>query len=870
MADIKNNITTSFKVDISNLKAGITEANRQIKLANAEFKATASSLDFMANSADGIKAKLDSLNKVLENQEKILSAYEKQLELTVKEQGAGSKAADDLRIKIANQKAAINDTKKQINDYNAKLDDAEKEMKDGAKAADDLADNVEDVGKEAENTANGGFTVLKGALADLVSKGIQAAARAMKEFAKEIVEVGMSFDTQMSKVAAISGATADEVGLLREKAKEMGATTKYTARESAEAFEYMAMAGWKTEDMLSGIDGIMNLAAAAGAELGTTSDIVTDALTAFGYSAKDASHFADILAATATNSNTNVEKMGASFKYVAPLCGSLGYSAEDAAIALGLMANAGIKADTAGTSLRNVLQRMASPTKQSANAMTMLGLSLYDADGKMYSLMEIMQQLRKGMGQVNIPLADFNELCEQLDAQLESGEIKEKEYNKQLEELAERAFGAEKAEQAKAAAMLGGARALSGLLAITNATQEDFDALTEAIYGSEGAAKEMANIMLDNLGGDMTLLKSRLEGVQLAMYEKLEPSLRSGVGVLNKLVDAFSWIVDHSSAVAGGIKVIATAIGTYAAMTTVITVMEKGWKALTIVTKAQAAAQWLLNTAMSANPMGLIVAAIAALIAAFGVLWNNCEEFREFWLNLWETIKETTATTIEAIGSFFSLAWDAAKTAWENAKIFFPELWENIKAAFGNVGDWFSEHFGGAWDKIKEIFGGVGEWFRGIFEGARDIIAGIWESVTEIVKAPINFLIKGLNKFIDQLNKIQIPDWVPGIGGYGIDIPKINELERGGVLKRGQIGFLEGNGAEAVVPLENNAAWINATARAMKQALQTEGVMTSNNAAASTAQNITFNQYNTSPKALSRLDIYRATQNQLNFAKGAL
>ena len=142
--------------------------------------------------------------------------------------------------------------------------------------------------------------------------------------------------------------------------------------------------------------------------------------------------------------------------------------------------------------------------------------------------------------------------------------------------------------------------------------------------------------------------------------------------------------------------------------------------------------------------------------------------------------------------------------------------------------------------------------------------------MTEIVKAPINFLIRGLNKFIDQLNKIQIPDWVPGVGGYGLDIPRINELERGGVLKRGQIGFLEGNGAEAVVPLENNAAWINATAQAMKQALESEGIIAGAASAPAAGQGIVFNQYNNSPKALSRLDIYRATQNQLNFARGTI
>ena len=868
MADIKKNITTVFKADISNLKNGISEANRQIKLANAEFKAAASSLDFMADSADGIKTKLEQLNKVLDNQEKILEAYKKQLDLTAKEQGDSSKAADDLRIKIANQQAAINETKKQIQEYSDKLDEAEKEMKDGAKAADNLGDKLDDAGDAADNAAGGGFTVLKGALADLVANAINAAIQALKDFAKEVVTVGMEFDTQMSKVKAISGATADEMEALRDKAKEMGETTKFTASEAGEAFEYMAMAGWKSSDMLNGIEGIMNLAAASGESLGTTSDIVTDALTAFGLSAKDAGHFADVLAAAATNANTDVGKMGQSFKYVAPLAGAMSYSAEDIAVALGLMANAGIKADMAGTSLRNVLQRMAKPTKESDNAMRELGLRLYDEQGRMYSLMEIMQQMRGAFSHIIIPIEEYDAAVAELDQQLADGTIKQKKYEEALEELNLRAFGAEGAEKARAAAMLGGARALAGLLAIANATEEDFDALTASIYNCEGAAQSMADTMLDNLGGDMTILQSKLAGVKLALYEQLEPALRSGVEVLSGMVEVLKWIVDHSEAIAGGLKVIAAGVGAYVAYTTALKIMTSGFMSLTIVTKAVAAAQAVLNAVMSANPIGLIIAAIAALVAAFVILWNNCEEFREFWIGLWENIKEFAAAAAEKLGEIFSAAWEAIKNAWSGVKDFFAGVWDGIKTAFGNVGQWFSNMFINAVDSIKRAFGNIGQWFKGVFEGAKDIIGRIWDGVTAIVKAPVNFLIRGLNKFIDMLNKIEIPDWVPGVGGYGLSLPNIPELQAGGVLKRGQVGLLEGNGAEAVVPLENNAAWINATAQAMRQALESEGIIGATNGAAAAGQSVTFNQYNNSPKALSRLDIYRQTQNALNFARG--
>ena len=208
------------------------------------------------------------------------------------------------------------------------------------------------------------------------------------------VKVGSDFESGMSKVQAISGATGEEIDKLTEKAKEMGAKTKFSASESAEAFQYMAMAGWKTEDMLNGIEGIMNLAAASGEELASVSDIVTDALTAFGLQAKDSAHFADVLARASSNSNTNVGLMGETFKYVAPLAGSMKYSVEDTAVAIGLMANAGIKGSQAGTALRSMLTRLVKPPKEAAVALDKLNVSAKNSDGTMKPLSQTMQELR--------------------------------------------------------------------------------------------------------------------------------------------------------------------------------------------------------------------------------------------------------------------------------------------------------------------------------------------------------------------------------------------------------------------------------------------------------------------------------------------
>lgn len=315
------------------------------------------------------------------------------------------------------------------------------------------------------------------------------------------IKVGASFESQMSKVSAISGATGSELEALSNKAKEMGAKTKFSATESGQAMEYMAMAGWKSKDMLSGIEGIMNLAAASGEDLATTSDIVTDALTGFGLSAKDSTHFADVLAQASSNANTNVSMMGETFKYVAPVAGALGFSAEDTSVAIGLMANSGIKASQAGTSLRSMMSRMSAPTKQVSAAMEKVGVSITDSHGKMKSLDTIMGDLRKGFS------------------------------------------GLSKAEQSQVASAIAGQEGMSGLLAIVNASDADFNKLKDSIYNCDGASAKMAETMQDNLQGQLTIAKSAAEALGLEVYESIQKPLtnlaKQGISALDQLTEAF-------------------------------------------------------------------------------------------------------------------------------------------------------------------------------------------------------------------------------------------------------------------------------------------------------------------------------------------
>ena len=332
----------------------------------------------------------------------------------------------------------------------------------------------------------------------------------IKDFGKACISAGMDFDSQMSTVAAISGATGEEFEILRAKAQEMGATTAFSATESAQAMEYMAMAGWKTTDITNGLAGVMNLAAASGEDLATTSDIVTDAMTAFGMSADQSTYFADVLAQTATNANTNVGMMGETFKYVAPLAGAMGYNIEDMSAAIGLMANAGIKGSQSGTSLRNIITNLASPTDKVAGAMDDLGISLTDSDGKTKSFGETLSDLR-------ISFADLDEV-----------------------------------QKTQYASAIAGKEGMSGLLALINSSDEDFDKLTDSIKNCTGASEKMAEIRLDNLEGDVTLFKSALEGAQIAISDKLTPVLRNLVKkatdwlptVQDKLLSAIDVVMD--------------------------------------------------------------------------------------------------------------------------------------------------------------------------------------------------------------------------------------------------------------------------------------------------------------------------------------
>lgn len=409
--------------------------------------------------------------------------------------------------------------------------------------------NLSNSEKQMKGMSTGGV-----ALGNVVANAVETAAKATVEFGKDIVQTGMDFDAAMSQVKALGQLENDDFIKVRKRAMQLGESTKFTAAQVAEAFSYMALAGWDTQEMLDGIDGVLNLAAASGEDLGRTSDIVTDAITAMGLTAKDSTHFVDVLAQASANSNTTVAQMGEAFKYLATTGGVLHYSIEDVATTLGLLANSGIKATQAGTSMRQILNTLINPSDKAAKAMDKLGISLFDPKTNARKpLAQVLKEFREVFKEAGLELEegfDPEEIQKKVDEvdewydkklkELDSMGLSKKTLDSKLKELdklyIEKIFDARAPNQSFLASLgdIGGLRGISSLFAIMGSTDEDFEKLTKAINDSEGAAGEMSTTMLDNLQGDITILNSAMEGLKIIVSDSFKDQLRTFVQTLTE------------------------------------------------------------------------------------------------------------------------------------------------------------------------------------------------------------------------------------------------------------------------------------------------------------------------------------------------
>ncbi len=676
--------TTGLEKALKNVNSTIKNTQSQLKDVNRLLKLDPSNTELLSQKQRALKEAIGATKEKLDSLKQAQEQAKQQLE----NGDLGQDKYDALQREIIETEQELRRLQEEAAATStalAKIDEAGKKMEA-------FGDSVTSAGQKTMP-------------ASMAVAGLGAAA----------VKTAADFDSGMSKVAAISGATGDDLDALRDKAREMGAKTKFSASEAASAMEYMAMAGWKTEDMLGGIEGIMNLAAASGEDLATTSDIVTDALTAFGLSAQDSGHFADILAAASSNANTNVRMMGETFKYCAPIAGALGFSAEDVAEAIGLMANAGIKSTQAGTALRTIMNNLSGEVKITGAALGEVTIATTNADGSMRDLSDILADCRGA----------FSQLSE--------------------------------SERAQAAEALVGKNAMSGFLALMNAAPEDIEKLSTAIDNCDGTAAQMAETMQDNLAGQLTILKSQLQELAISFGEMLMPAIRAIVSKIQAFVDKLNGMSESQRKAILTIGLIVAALGPL--LVIIGTLISKvgvamqgfvklatGVKKLGVAVKAGTGVFGKLGAALGgiSGPVLAIVAVVAVLVAAFKHLWDTNEEFRNAITGIWEGIVskiqafcQGIVDRLNALGFDFGSIVDVLKSLWDGLCQFLAPVFE---AAFNVV----STVLGTALDVITgllDVFIGMftGNWSQ-MWEGVKEIFSGIWNGITGLFDTALNLL----------------------------------------------------------------------------------------------------------------------------------
>lgn len=570
----------------------------------------------------------------VENTKDKLALLQQQYDNIQKEMQETGTYSSDLENKLLAKKAQIDKTTKAYNDQIAKLDEYKRRLQEAGvdtteldKESERLKNELKQLqasfdgaGDEAKEFGDKGSQSVDAIATMLAAAGITKMLKEIYNAFSECVTVAADFESQMSTVEAISGADAEEILALADRAKDLAAASAFTAQQVGEGMEFMAMAGWKTEDMLAGMDSVLALAAASGEDLGTVSDIVTDALTAFGLKASDTGRFADILAQTAANANTNVGMMGETFKYAAPVAGALGYSVEDVAVAIGLMANSGIKASQAGTTLKNIFNGILGGVDLTAAAFGDLNVEFVNSDGSMQDLSSSMDTLRY--------------------------------YFDQMTE----------AEKVHNAINIAGQRGYAGLLAILNSTTEDYNKLTTAVNNSAGAAQKMADIKLDNMNGQLTIAKSAWEGLEIAVGEQFTPTLTKVYKVAADVIGKVTEFIKAHPGVVKAITAVAIGLGVFVAAV--------------LAAKIAMAA---FNAVAAMNPFVLIAAAVTAAVAALVILAVTADDAIDPMKDLVSTSQEQ-ADRLEELRAEYEAVAEAEGETSVNAILLKKEIDEQTEA----------------------------------------------------------------------------------------------------------------------------------------------------------------------------------------------
>ena len=1113
-----NETTTKFKVDISDLKKNIQEANRQIKLANAEFKSASAGMDDWSKSADGISAKIAQLQKVLQSQKSILASYEKQLALVEKEYGANSKEAVEMQIKLENQKAAVKNTEKSLQNFEKALADVTSGEKDTAAQTDKLDDSLKE-SKKASEDAGKGFTVFKGVLTDLVANGIKAAIKGLKDLASTAVDSFKSFDKGRDKIIALTGATGDSAADLMTVYKDVASSVTGDFSDMGAAIGVLSTRfGVSGKELESLSEKFLKFAKLNESDVASSVEDVQKALSAFGLSAEDAGGLLDALNKVAQDTGVDVSTLTKGLIQNGTAFQEMGLGIAESASLMGQMEKSGANAETVMNGLRKALKNATKDGVPLKKALADLEKNIVSSSDSTKGLQAAYDAFGKSGDQIYGALKNGT-------LSFQSVSMAADEYRDSIDKTYEGTLDAtDKMKLAFQSVKLSIGETVNDLVSkngpdIEKAIETVSGAVQRVIaWGAVNIPKLIATVK-SGVSVAAPYVSAVIEGVKKVL-EELKPvaetvfdGIRKALETIKPYIEAvFGWLVSHKTELLAALAGIGAAIVAWNIATVVQGLLSfvAALKAMGAASAFAAAKQWLLNSALLANPIGLVVAAVAGLVAAFVVLWNKSEKFRNFWINLWNKVKTVAEPVITAISALFVSAWDKIKAVWSvastffstlwkkiensfafkvivnyfkmawkniqvvwdvavkffktiwddiklvfsavksvlsgdfsgawesikkifaNAGKFFVDIWNAIKGIFSNVGEfflnifakpiekikaiwsgikaffsavwesiketvaaaikpiitffqpvvdfftaawniiadlavgcwnaikavwavvseWFSTYiiqpvsdffsglwesvttaastawnfikavwavvsgwfnntiikpvsnfFSGMWDRlkngaklawegIKSVFGTVSDWFKDKFSKAwqavKDVFStggkvfdGIKEGIVSAFKTVVNAIIRGINKVIavpfnaingilDRISEVSIAGIEPFSGlVHRLPVPQIPELADGGVLKRGQVGLLEGDGTEAVVPLERNKKWIAATASELKKALKAEGVLgNGGGGSGAVTNNYNFTQNNTSPKALSRLDIYRQSKNLLSW-KGA-
>lgn len=670
----ERNITARFTADTSGFSPAVNELIQKLKSLNGEYEQNQQKIKQLNTEMKGYQSKL----RELENEEK-----------------KGTELSAEQRREMQSLRDNIARCATELGTYRAAQSTLRGDITQTTRELNEQRDAVNNVSSAA---ATFGDVLKANIISDVVHMGLQKTLELLKSAAAYCYQVGTSFEAAMSQVEAISGATAEQLEQLTAKAKELGSTTKFTATEAARAMNYMAMAGWDAEQMLNGIDGVLSLAAASGEDLGTTADIVSDAITAFGLEADRCSHFANILAAASANANTNVALMGETFKYCAADAGSLGFSAEDTVTAIGLMASAGIKGSQAGTALRKLFTEMSGDLTLTSEKMGDITIKTANASGEMRPFIDIVKELRKEFAQLNPQ------------------------------------------EQTAAAKELVGQYAQTGFKTLMNASEEAFEKLTYAIENCDGAAASMAKTMQENLAGQVTIFQSALEGLGISVYDKFSGALRDTVAIFTDCISDMTDSVEDGeldesiSRLADSFKSAATEFAGFIsnnlpdfvdwianALNFVITFRDeigslvksviafKGAMAigniieatiglfvrLTRSIKSAGSAQEWFNGVLAANPFGALAVAIGAVITVMSELEAHLDDCNEKASDTMETVgelintsqryRDTAKDLEEVITKFEDITESEENAALKNRKL--TELQETLISLCGSEAD---------------------------------------------------------------------------------------------------------------------------------------------------------------------------------------